>query len=256
VASLRELQASFAASLRDPAAVCAALPAENIEIYRNNAATAHRSALECSFPVLRKRVGDDYFRQLAAGYRQHFPSRSGDLHWVGRDFAAFLETELRGSEYAWLADLARLEWSREEASVAAPQSAVGADVLARFAPHELEQLSFSLQPSLRLQASEFPIFTIWRTNQADNAPPADQSLGAERGMVRSRFDGPEVRALEPAVFSYLSALAAGLTLGNAVASAALNQDALVTALGFVFREGLVCRVAVESRNGRRLGTSS
>ena len=79
MASLRELQTSFAASLRDPSTACDVLPNENLAIYRNNAATAFRTALECSYPVLRRRVGDDYFRQLADQYRQRFPSRHGDL---------------------------------------------------------------------------------------------------------------------------------------------------------------------------------
>jgi len=244
VASLRELQASFAAALRDESAACAVLPRANLSIYRNNSAINFRSALESSFPVLRGRVGDDYFRQLAAQYGQRNPSRSGDLHWVGRDFAAFLAGHLQGTEYAWLADLARLEWSREQASVAVARSSIGAEVLARFAPEQLEHLVFSLQPSLRLHASDFPIFSIWSANQVDNAPPVDQSLPGECGLVRTRADSVECRRLDPYLFSYLSALAAGAPLGEAVSAAGLDQDTLVHALGFVFSEALVCEVTL------------
>jgi hypothetical protein len=242
VASLRELQTSFAVALRDPAATCAVLPPENLSIYRSNSLYAFRSALESSFPVLRRRVGEEYFRQLAFLYRQRFPSRSGDLHWVGQEFAAFLMEQLHGSDYAWLADLARLEWSREQASVTPVQASLGADVLGRFAPEQLEHLVFTLQPSLRLQASDFPIFTIWTTNQVDNAPPVDQSRGGECGLVRSRADGLEVRPLESHLFSYLSALVAGAPLGEAVSTSGLDQEGLVTSLGFVFAENLVCAV--------------
>jgi hypothetical protein len=245
VASLRDLQTSFAAALRDDSAPCAVLPRENLSIYRNNAAIHFRSALESTFPVLRRRVGDDYFRQLSMQYRQRNPSRSGDLHWVGRDFAAFLTVHLQGSEYAWLADLARLEWSREQAAVAQARPSIGADILARFTPEQLEHLVFSLQPSLRLHASDFPIFTIWRANQVDNAPPVNQSMSGECGMIRARAERPEVRRLEPSLFSYLSALAAGAPLGEAVSSAGLDQSGLVSALGFVFSEGLVCAVSLE-----------
>jgi len=242
VVSLRELQISFAAAIRDPAATCAVLPPANLSVYRNNSTVAFRSALESSFPVLRRRVGDDYIRQLAFLYRQRFPSRSGDLHWVGRDFSPFLIETLQGGEYAWLADLARLEWSREQASIAPVLTAIGADVLGRFAPDQLEYLTFTLQPSLSLQASDFPIFTIWSSNQLDNAAPVDQSMGMECGLVRARPDGLELRALEPRLFSYLSALAAGAPLGEAVASSGLDQTSLVAALGFVFNEALVCSV--------------
>jgi hypothetical protein len=191
-------------------------------------------------------VGDDYFRQLATRYRQHHPSRSGDLHWVGKDFAGFIAEELQATEYAWLSDLARLEWSREQAAVSPTHAAVSVDALGRFAPEQLEQLVFTLQPSLRLHASDFPIFTIWAANQVENAPPVDQSLPGECGMVRIRIDGVEVRRLEPQVFSYLSALAAGAPLGEAVSVAGLDQSALVHALGFVFQEALVCAVALKA----------
>jgi hypothetical protein len=240
VASLREMQNAFAAALRDPSAPCPVRPAGNLSIYRNNTQHSFRTALEGSFPVVRKRVGDDYFRQLCAHYRARYPSRSGDLHWTGRDFPAFLLEHLHGGEYAWLADLARLEWSREQASITRIESALPAEVLAKFTPDQLEHLVFSLQPSLALLASDFPIFTVWLANQLIDAPPVGQSIGAECGMVRLRIDGLEVRKLAPGPFSYLSALRAGAPLGEAISSAGLDQDGLVSALGFVFAEGLVC----------------
>jgi hypothetical protein len=242
VASLRELQGAFAAALRDPSFACAVVPAENLSVYRNNSTVSFRVALEGSYPVVRRRVGDDYFRQLTAQYRERFPSRSGDLHWIGRDFPAFLHEQLRGSEYAWLADLARLEWARSQASIAKLEPSMPADVLGRFAPDQLEHVVFELQPSLQLVASDFPIFSVWLTNQAENAPPVDQSRGTECGMVRARADLLEVRLLEARLFSYLCALQAGTPLGEAVATAGLDQNALVSALSFVFNEGLVSSV--------------
>jgi hypothetical protein len=242
VASLREMQGAFAAALRDPSVACAVLPTENLSIYRNNSSVSFRVALEGSYPVVRRRVGDDYFRQLTAQYRERFPSRSGDLHWIGQDFPAFLLDHLRGTEYAWLADLARLEWARSQASIARVEPPMPADVLGKFAPDQLEHLVFELQPSLQLVASDFPIFSVWLANQAENASPVDQSLGGECGMVRARPDLLEVRRLEPRLFSYLCALGAGAPLGAAVTTAGLDQAALVSALGFVFNEGLVSSV--------------
>jgi hypothetical protein len=242
VVSLREMQRAFAVALRNPSAPCTVLPAGNLSIYRNNSSISFRAALESTFPVVRRRVGDDYFRQLSAQYRARFPSRSGDLHWIGRDFGAFLLEHLHGSEYAWLADLARLEWCREQASIARIEPSLTADVLARFAPAQLEHLVFTLQPSVSLVTSDFPVFTIWSANQVDNAPPVDQSLEGECGMVRARIDSLEVRSLAPGLFSYLSALAAGAPLADAISAAALDQAGLVNALGFVFSEGLVCSV--------------
>jgi len=242
VASLRELQASFAAALREPESTCAVSPRDNLSVYRNNSVYAFRGALETTFPVLRRRVGDDYFRQLSAHYRQRFPSRSGDLHFTGSDFPVFLASHLHGTDYAWLADLACLEWSRAQAAIAPVHASIGAETLAEFEPEHLEHLVFGLQPSLTLQASDFPIFTLWTANQVENAPPVDQSLAGESGMVRARADGVEVRVLEPRLFSYLYALKAGAPLGEAIATAGLDQPGLITSLGFIFSENLVSSV--------------
>jgi len=240
VASLREVQESFAASLRDAAVSCAVLPPANLAIYRNNASHALRAALASTYPVVRRRVGEEYFRQLAAHYRLQYPSRSGDLHAYGRDFAGFLDAYLEGGEYRWLADLARLEWSHAECSVAAGRPAIAADALAVHSAAKLEQLVFRLQPSLRLHASAFPIFSVWELNQVEDAPPVDQSLANEQGMVLARHDGVEVRRIDAGPFSFLSALAGGATLGDAMSTADLDARALTDALAFVFRAGLVC----------------
>ncbi|MBC8024615.1 MAG: putative DNA-binding domain-containing protein [Steroidobacteraceae bacterium] len=255
MASLLELQRSFAAALRDPGATCSVSPPANLAIYRNNAEFAFRGALEISFPVLRRRVGDDYFRQLVAQYRQRFPSRSGDLHWAGRSFAEFLTRQLGDGDYAWLADLARLEWACEEAAIVADLPAAGPEVLAAFAPDELERVRFVLQPSLRLVSSPFPIFTVWTANQTENAPPVDQSKGGEMMLVRMRYDTVEVQPLAPDLFSYLYATADGATLGEAMTAAALDERRLSEVLGFLFGGGLVVSASVHG-DGQRVGTSS
>ena len=244
MASLRELQRSFAAALRDPGVACAVTPQSHLSVYRNNAGATFRTALEYTFPVVRRRVGDDYFRQLGVFYRERFPSRSGDLHWVGRDFAAFLDQHLAGGDYAWLADLARLEWSRAECLVASEAPALRLDALAQVPADALERLTFSLQPALKLHSSAFPVFTVWALNQSENAPPVDQSLGNEQGIVRPRDDSAEVRKLDPALFSFLSALATGATLSDAMTTAALDDVALRDALQFIFVEGLVISLRV------------
>jgi hypothetical protein len=243
VASLRELQRSFAAALREPGAACAVRPVANLGIYRNNTDHSFRSALELGFPVLRRRVGDDYFRQLVHEYRGRFPSRSGDLHWVGRDFAAFLDTHLAGGDYHWLADLARLEWARESAAIGIVADAVGAEALAALPAEQLEHAVFALQPSLQLVESPYPVFSVWLANQAENAPSVDQSRGSECGLARARPDGVEIAVLEPDLFSYLSALAAGRTLGEAMTHAGLDGPRLTQVLGFLFSEGLVTTVS-------------
>jgi hypothetical protein len=244
MASLRDLQYSFAAALRDPDAPCAVTPAANLGVYRNHGETQFRGVLAISFPVLRRRVGEDYFRQLAHHYRRSHPSRSGDLQWIGQHFAGFLASHLEGTGYAWLADLARLEWLRELASISSHRPPLTADTLGRYAPDQLERLVFTLQPSLGLLRSDFPVFSVWVANQGADAPPMDQSRGREQGLVQAGRNDIEVRTVEPAIFSWLSALAQGLNLGDAVAAAGLDEQGLLSALQASFAAELVCEVSL------------
>lgn len=244
MASLREVQMSFAAALRDPSAACAVRPRAQLDIYRNNLHFAWRRALESSYPIVRRRVGDDYFHQLCVHYRERVPSRSGDLHDYDRDFAGFLGSYLE-PDYAWLADLARLERSCVECSVAAEVPAISADLLARYSADQLEHLVFGLQPALKLHSSSYPVFSVWMANQQGNASPVDQSLGAEQGAVLPRDGLAQVHRLDATLFSFLSALAGGLGLGVAVTAAGLTEHALTDALAFLFRERFVCSLDVK-----------
>jgi hypothetical protein len=245
MASLLDQQRAFAAALRgaevsrDQTGV---EPVVNLEVYRRNSEWQFRNALASSFPVVRRRVGGDYFGQLAADYRRQFPSRSGDLQWVGRDFAGFLRKHLEGTDYAWLADLATLEWARELAAIAEGRAVVGAEVLGSFAPEDLEDLVFVFQPALHLGVSDFPVVSVWLANQVENAPPVDQSLGSEAYMVLARNEGVEIARLEPRLLGCLSALRDGATLGEAMSTAGLDEAALLAALQFMFTNGMVCEV--------------
>jgi putative DNA-binding protein len=254
--SLPELQRAFAAALRqrrgetaDAASTTPAVqPLANLEVYRNNSRWQFHDALSLAFPVLRRRVGGDYFHELATLYRERFPSRSGDLHWLGRDFAAFLDAQLAGTDYVWLADLARLEWAREQASVTEVCPALSAESLSAIAATDLERLAFRMQPSLRMGASPFPVLSVWLANQQENAPPVDQSLGAEQYMVLSRNDGLEIAPLSLPLLSYLCALRDGATLGEAVSKAGLDEAGLLTALQFMFAKGLVVELSLRNGN--------
>ena len=244
MASLRELQASFAGALRDPERTCAVLPPSNLAVYRNNASFTFRETLARTFPVVCRRVGDDYFRQLAVQYRVRHPSRGGDLHHFGNAFADFLAEHLGGGEYAWLSDLARLEWLRAESSVAGAVPALAVETLNRFAPEDLERLRFGFQPSVRLHSSSYPVFSVWQANQVENAPPMDQSVGPEQGMTRYGDSGVEVVPLQPPLFSFVSALCAGLSLGYAMTASGFDERGLLDALAFLFREQLIIELSL------------
>ena len=84
-----------------------------IQVYQNNAREAFTKTLRLSYPVVAQLVGDDCFRTLARDYLRQYPSRSGDLTDFGAEFATLLHAMYEGTGFAYLSDVARLEWACE-----------------------------------------------------------------------------------------------------------------------------------------------
>jgi hypothetical protein len=218
-------------------------PAARVQVYRNNVQAMFEGALARTYPVLRRRVGEEYFARLSVEYRQDHPSQSGDLHWVGRRFPEWLGLSTAGSDYAWLADLARLEWACEEALVSSSLPAAAADSLARVPPDGLADTLFSLQPGLRLFSSAFPVWSVWQANQPGSPGDAvDPSLGPQQVVVVPDEDGLELRSLPVDQFCFVEELAAGRTLGRALDASGLPVERLAGTLAWLFGTRLVTAV--------------
>lgn len=215
-------------------------PAARVQVYRNNVRALFEGALARTYPVLRQRVGEDYFARLAAEYRQQHPSPSGDLHWTGQRFPGWIESRMAGTDYAWLADLARLEWACEEALVSEWLPPAPAGALARMPPEDLADALLSLQPGLRTVASAFPVWSVWQANQPGAAGDAvDPSLGPQQVVVAPEADGLVLHSLAAEPFGFVEQLAAGCTLGQALEASGLAVEQLAETLAWLFGAGLV-----------------
>jgi len=252
VASLPEIQARLAAALRGAPGVAEVdvvddgiEAAARLAVYRNNARAMFDGALERTYPVLRRRVGEDYFRQLARGYRVRFPSRSGDLHWVGEHFARYLAETEAGTGYAWLAELAELEWACECAFIAARESPVEPRELLGLAPDDLARARLRLQSSLHCVASSWPVLEVWRANQPDaDGHAVDLSRGGQCVLVTCGADGLELAEVTTAALEFTRLLQAGTPLGTAVEESGLDLAELPGVLTRLFSSGLVTGLTV------------
>jgi hypothetical protein len=220
------------------------LPAEaRLRVYRNNGHAVFADALQRTYPVLRRRVGDEFFARLAAEYREAHPSRRGDLHWIGAHFPEWLGPRLDGTGYEWLADVARLEWACEESLVAEAVPAIDLAALGAVPPEMLDDTSLQLSPALRLVASSYPIWSVWQENQpAGPGRPIDLSSGSECVAVSSDRDGLMLRRLPAGDCSFVSSLAEGASLGAAVEASGLPVERLPDVLRWLFAERLVTAV--------------
>lgn len=227
--SLHETQTAFLGALHDSTSCIDRLVVENglaaerrVAIYRNNVREGFLSALRATYPVVAQLAGDDWFHQRVDVYRARFPSRSGNLHYAGKDFPSFLYGQLRGGSYEYFADVARFEWAYQEVLIAAEHSSFDIAALGNVAPEHYASLVFATHPAARLVASNYPLLAIWKAHQP-LSPTASEPLcldsGPSRVLLIRRDDHVEMRELCEADCALLQALMSGATLGDAVDSA-------------------------------------
>ena len=250
--ALRELQLCFAGALFDGTdeRIAAQIVgdgldvAERIDIYRNNLREGFIQALGLGFPVIERLVGTDYFRQLALDFQRVQPSRAGNFQRIGSPFAAFLRERFAETEYAYLSDVAALEWAHEEVLIAADAEPISVDALRDVDPADYELLRFELHPACRLVQSAYPIIRIWRANQPDT--PADEVIdlraGGENVLVLRTPENIEFHRLPAGELAALAAFARGLALGEAL-EAAQSCDATFD-LGAALRHFISLNVLV------------
>jgi hypothetical protein len=216
---LRELQQAFVDGVLndDPAQIGAMIrgngiaPERRLAIYRNNTTEGFLKTLEATFPVLVRLAGADWFRQTGRDYMRQHPSRSGNIHYIGAHFAAFLDALLAGSDYGYFADVARLEWAYQEVLVAADHAGLDLATLAQVPPDDYATLTFRPYPAMRLVTSRFPLLAIWKSNQpgVDAAATIRLDAGGSNVLVIRRDDHVELRELSDAQFALLSGFARG-----------------------------------------------
>ena len=210
-------QADFARSLLDPdAAVPAMIVARGnrFDIYRNNVLSSLTSALASTFPVVEKMVGSEYFAALASAFVRETPPTSRVLAEYGGAFPLFIDTFPPLADFPYLADVARLEWLRQEAI----RSSDGPQPDLPLASLEIETLmscKLALAPSARMLASPHPVATLWRLHQ-DPEPAQPEEWRSERVMVFRQDRGLAHAVLEEPDFVFLATLGRFETLGDAL----------------------------------------
>jgi hypothetical protein len=217
---LAELQRAFLAGLYD-----ADEPRDRrARIYRRNVLANLHDALAAAYPVVRRLVGEAFFREAAERFALAFPSRSGDLHRFGSEFAEFLEQYAHARDLPYLPDVARLEWACAESFHAADGEGLDALALQALSEDEAGRVRLRLHPAVRLLESSHPIAAIWHANQPGKDGTPARVAGADQVLVHRQDFAVHVRALGPAEWELLRAIERGETLGAMAADPAIAPD--------------------------------
>lgn len=245
-----ERQAGFGAALLDRAgAVPAGLvgpdgkpSARRFSVYRNNVILGLANGLGEAYPVVRRLVGETFFRAMAAEFAAANPPAGPMMFAYGAGFAEFIEGFPPVAELPYLADVARLERAWTEAYHAAEDTPVGPAALQAFGAAEIGSVRLALHGSLRIVASDFPIVTIWQANVAETEPgPIDLAQGGETALIARPGAEVEMRRLGPGAAAFLIAVAGGRGLAAAAECGLVAETGFDVAggVGELFSMGLV-----------------
>ena len=203
-----------------------ALTARRLAIYRANVESAATKALVAAYPVIRRVIGEERFDDLARAYQRNSPSRSGDLHELGSDFAGLLADHQDTRSLPYLPDLARLEWAAHWAYGAADAPAFDSRALAQLPVHRQSMIRFAWSPGTALIVSPFPIVRIWHIHQADfdGEFSVDWSRG-EIALVAREGLRVNVHAMSAGDAAFIAASLSGAALGVAAERALVDEPA-------------------------------
>jgi Putative DNA-binding domain len=219
---------------------------ERFEVYRASYEANLCGALRDTYPVVHRLVGEGYFSQSAHAYLRAHPSRCGDIHEFGANFASFLAALDSIEEVPYLPDVARLEWLAHQAFHAANAEPLTLSGLIELPPEACSGLC--LLPSVRLMHSAFPVHRIWQVNQESWA--GDPSVSLEEGYVRLAIYrvGLEIVLLPMEAEAYELANAL-VECGNPGGASEATEDAacLGRSLHTLVSAGLVTMVALHQQ---------
>ncbi|RAP56944.1 putative DNA-binding domain-containing protein [Oleiagrimonas sp. MCCC 1A03011] len=252
--SLHELQRAFAASLIEgdapmltPWIAARGIdPQARLRIYRNAGYAIHVEALEAVFPAVRALIGEESFDGLATRYTARRGSDGGNLQHFGRDFAVFLGAQPELAGYAWLVDVAQLEWLRQEALLAAEHPVADIEALLRALDEvPAERLHLPLQPHVRVLQAAVPALDLW-TWARDPQGDAPDPRGAPQSVLLWRHATQIImQPVTPDAARFLQALREGRLLAEALGADA-DPARLPALLQPVFEHALLAASTVHA----------
>jgi len=253
--TLRELQHEFRRALLDSTdgASVGTLDAEilgdgltpdaRLGIYRHHVFTTLTAVLRDTYAVVGRLVGAGFFGYAADRFIRRDLPAGPCLFEYGAGFADFLADFPPCRDLSYLPDVARLEWAMHRALHAEDVAAIDPQALRQISAEQTAQLRLSLDPSVTLLASPWPVDGIWRANQPEADPEATVDLGTGGVWLEVRRLGDDVvfRALAPAAHAFRAALASGRSLEEATQAAFAIEAGfdLARALHALLGEGLV-----------------
>jgi hypothetical protein len=180
---LRQLQQELQRHLLGESSAIAAaivdappLPADaRLGIYRHAYRARLTDALDETYSVLHRVLGDEAYSELAGMFISARPSEYRSIRWYGRELADFLAEHMPFAEQPILSEIARFEWTLAEVFDSPDAQAIGRAALAAVEPNAWAELRLRFHPSLRRLQLAWNTVPVWQAMSADEEPPQPEA---------------------------------------------------------------------------------
>jgi hypothetical protein len=164
------------------------LPAsDRVAIYRGMYRARLVDALQETFPNVARFLGGERFTALGEDYVRRHPSDHHDVGRIGRRLSAFLR-QYPDPQRPDLADLAELEWARNEVFFAPDSETARPEMLAAIPEEQAGGARLRIFPCLRVLVQSHDALGMWRRLERGEPPAAPLSIPSAAAVWRRGFD--------------------------------------------------------------------
>jgi hypothetical protein len=192
---------------------------ERLDIYRNAYRIRLIDALDDTYSVLHKLLGDETFAALGEMFVAAHPSVHRSIRCYGSELANFMSKCPPFCEQPILSEVARFEWMLAEVFDAPDAAALGRAALEAVAPQAWPELTFRLHPSVRRMTLAWNTASVWQSANGDQEPPQPQPAPQPVQWLLWRQDLKNYfRSLDASENSALDAALRGLSFADLCAA--------------------------------------
>lgn len=127
-------------------------------------------ALATNFSVLQIYLGHEQFEALAYEYIDMFPSHFRSIRWFGDHLENYLQENEPYSDYPYLAELAKIEWTQTIVFDAMNSDVVTQELLGKIPPESWVDMCFDVHPSVHLLQLSWNTVSIWQALSQEESP--------------------------------------------------------------------------------------
>ncbi|PIR23308.1 MAG: hypothetical protein COV44_03575 [Deltaproteobacteria bacterium CG11_big_fil_rev_8_21_14_0_20_45_16] len=194
-------------------------PILGLQIYRNNLRVSLVEALKEAYPLTRRFLGEDVFKEYALRFIYEYTSFQNDLNRYGEGFWYLFDKE--NSELSvFLKDFTQLEWTWHQLDHEVEDEILGVADLQNLLRMNPEKIVLKLRSSMKLlhlETNVFPIFQSLRSSCEKEQEIQTEICFENQALLLFKSDGQRrIDLVEKELLPFLERTAQGIHLNEFV----------------------------------------